>query len=214
MLERRGFIKYIYIRRAFNNHYLLNPTDIFGIVFILSFIIIQLIEYFIWIYIDDKIRLRFFGFLTYFIIFLQPIILMYFTQNYNYIYLYIALQLSILILCLIFINNIEFPFSVFVANNGHIAWYWSDSYIYVLLFTMTYFVFYLSLIYFYANSVIFTISIVSLLYSLYNYYKSYTIGSMWCWISNIIIATYLIIAIYKFDAKTNYFVKKYYKNSK
>jgi hypothetical protein len=191
--------------------YLLNPTDIFGIVFILSFLIIQLVEYFIWTNIDDKIRLRFFGFLTYFIIFLQPIMLMYFTKNYKYIYIYIALQLSTLILCLTLIDNIEFPFNIAVAKNGHLAWYWSNSYVYMLLFVITYLVFYLYLIYIYANPLIFIISIMTLLYSLYNYYKSYTIGSMWCWFANLIVSVYLIIAIYKFDKKHNKFIKYIYK---
>jgi hypothetical protein len=191
--------------------YLLNPNDIFAIVFILSFLIMQLLEYFIWINIKEKGKLRFYGFLTFLLIFLQPILLLHITQNYNYIILYIMLQLSALIFSLIFFNNIEFLFLPHVAKNGHLAWNWSNSHIYITIFSIIYLIFYLSTIYIYTNPLIFILLVIAFIYSLYNYLRFYTAASMWCWVANILITIYLILAIYKFDAKTNYFVNYFKK---
>jgi hypothetical protein len=190
--------------------YILNPDDIFAIVFILSFIIMQLLEYFIWTNIKNKGKLRFYGFLTYFLIFLQPIMLLYFTKHYNYILLYTVLQLSLLIIWLIFIN-IEFTFLPYVAKNGHLAWNWSNSHIYITIFSIIYLIFYLSTIYIYTNPLIFILLVITFIYSLYNYLHYYTAASMWCWISNMLITVYFIIAIYKFDAKKNIFANYIYK---
>lgn len=188
--------------------HLLNPDDIFAIVFIISFITMQLLEYFIWINIANKKNLRFFGFMTFFLIFLQPIILLYFTKNYNHILVYIILQLFILIF---FINNIQFAFLPYIAKNKHLAWNWCNNNTYITLFIIIYLYFYLSTIYIYTNPVIFIIGVITLLYSLYNYLQFYTAASMWCWVSNILIFIYMIIAIYKFDYKTNYYVNYVYK---
>ena len=190
--------------------YLLNPRDMFAIVFISSFLIMQLLEYFIWSNIKNKSKLRFYGFLTYVLTFLQPILLLYISNNYNYIVLYIGLQLSILIICSIFLN-IEFYFIPYVSKNGHLAWNWTNSYLYITFYSIIYLIFYLTPIYIYTNPVIFIIIIIAFLYSMYNYYQFYTAASMWCWISNIMILVYLIIAIYKFDAKTNYYINYIYK---
>jgi hypothetical protein len=133
--------------------------------------------------------------------------LMYFTKNYKYIYIYILLQFSWLIFCLLFFNNMRFVFLPFVSKNGHLAWNWTNNNTYEVIFGIIYLLFYLFTIYIYTNPIIFNIGVMTLIYSLYNYWKFNTVSTMWCWFANLIISVYLIIAIYKFDMKTNKFIR-------
>ena len=191
--------------------YLLNPDDIIIIVFLASFLAMQLLEYFIWTNIKNRGNLRFYGFLTYLLIFIQPILLLYVTQNYKYILLYVALQLFWLIFCLISFNDMKFNFLPYVGKNRHLVWNWTNNNMYEIVFGIIYLIFYLSTIYIYTSLIVFIAGVMTYLYSIYNYWNFKTSSTMWCWIVSMLIAAYLIIAIYKFDVKTNRFIRYFYK---
>jgi len=175
--------------------YLIKPYDIFTIVFILSFAIIQLLEYFIWTYINNKKYLRFFGFLTFVVIFFQPILLLYVSNNMTLLKNYIILQ-TIWFGIYIFVFNLKFSFLPYVAKNKHLSWNWTDNNNYIAGFMIIYSVFYLWSIYKYTNIYIFILAIITLAYSIYNYKKYKTISSMWCWSANIMIFLALFRALY------------------
>jgi hypothetical protein len=89
-----GFIQLIIL-------YLLK-YDIKLIAVVFSFIFIQLLEYFIWININNKKISKFYCFLTFIIIFLQPIIVLYFTKYSYLIKYYIILQFLIFLIFKLF----------------------------------------------------------------------------------------------------------------
>lgn len=162
--------------------------DIKSIAIILSFIFIQLIEYFIWTYIKNKKILKFFCFLTFILIFFQPIIILCFTKYSYLIKYYIILQALIFIISILFFD-LEFNFIPTVAPSKHLAWNWTNNYTYLLFF--------LGAIYLTGNMIIFILGIITFLYSMYNYSKDGTISSMWCWIANIGIFIILFVAVWK-----------------
>ena len=104
--------------------------DYFHLALILSFIFMQLLECFIWIYINNKKILKYFGFLTYLLIFFQPIIIMSFTMYSWLIPYYILLHLLWLCISLLFLN-LEFNFLPYVSKNKHLSWNWTNNQIYI-----------------------------------------------------------------------------------
>lgn len=187
--------------------YLLNPNDIFSIFFMLSFTVMQLIEYFIWRYINDKKKLYLFGFLTFFIIFLQPIILLLCIPKERYLVkYYILLQLSWLIFSYIFLQ-LRFIFLPYISKNKHISWNWTNNNIFTIVFVLIYLIFYLGMIYKYSHPIIFILGIVTLAYSFYNYNNYKTASSMWCWIANLLVVIFLVKALYiNFSHNNSYIV--------
>jgi hypothetical protein len=181
--------------------YLLNYHK-FALAFVLSFIFIQLLEYFIWSYINKPKISRIFGFLTFVVIFLQPIILMCVSKYWNMLQYYIIIQFIIFLIFLIFFK-LKINFIPSVAKNGHLSWNWNliknESYnnIYIFIFLIVYLIFFLGTMYKGKYYDIFIISLITLIYSIYNYNKYNTVSTMWCWIANVVVI-YLLI-----DALTN-----------
>jgi hypothetical protein len=170
--------------------------DIKSIAIILSFIFIQLLEYFIWTYIKHKKLSKFFSFLTFILIFFQPIIILCFTK-YSYLIKYYVILEALIVIILILFFNLQFDFVPRVAPSKHLAWNWTSNDIFMRYFGIVYILFFLGAIYLTGNYIIFVFSIITYLYSMYNYHKDGTISSMWCWIANIGILIMLFDAILK-----------------
>jgi hypothetical protein len=170
--------------------------DIKLIALVFSFIFIQLLEYFIWINIKNKKKSKFYCFLTFIIIFLQPIIILYFTEYSYLIKYYIILQFLIFIISKLF-YNLEFNFIPIVSPNKHLIWNWTNNQIYFFYFSIVHILFLLSAIYLTGNYICFIFSFITIIYSMYNYYKDGTTASMWCWIANFGIILMLFDAVCK-----------------
>jgi hypothetical protein len=170
--------------------------DAFHIALVFSFVIMQLIEYFMWIYIHQPSILQIFGFLSFVLIFVQPIIILLFTNYCWLIPYYILLHILWLIVC-IFFTNLQFQFMPYVAKNKHLAWNWSKNQIYIYGFFAIYLTFWLGTIYKFGFFAIFILAVLTLLYSIYNYNEYNTMSSMWCWIANLFIIILVIDALYK-----------------
>ena len=166
-----------------------------------SFISMQLIEYFLWTFLNDKKWNRIFSIIGYIFIFLIPFTYIYTTNNKytNYILAaYILFWVGIQIL---------FPtkFHTSVAPNKHLQWEWLKLPIPVIILWQLFIVIaMLSSFYFEKNKKInipLTIfATITLIISLYAYYSSNTFGSMWCWNANLFsFYFYFLILNYLFN---------------
>jgi hypothetical protein len=181
--------------------------DIKYIIIALSFIFMQLIEFFIWIYINNKQISFYLSILTFIIIFLQPIIILYFINDYKYlITYYILIQLFIFLFAFFFLH-LTFNFKPIVASNHHLNWNWTSNYYYFISFGITYLIFFLGAIYLTGHHIIFIIAIITYLYSLYTYYHYGTVSTMWCWFAVILIIYMLFDAIYSYPYPYSYKLK-------
>jgi len=187
--------------------------ELFVTALIFCILFIQLVEYFIWTYIKDKETVKYFTILTYLIIFFQPIILLSFLK-YKYkiqlISLYIILHIIILLIFRIFFN-MKYDFAPIIADNGHLNWNWTQNKEYMSFFYLIYNIAFLGAMFLYGNPIILLLSIVTLLYSMYNYTKYNTIASMWCYVGNIALFIFAIIHIWK---KRKQIIKFLLKNNK
>lgn len=175
--------------------------DIFALAFIMSFIIIQLLEFFMWTYIKQPDILRVFGIISFVLIFIQPIIVLYFAKYAHLIKYYLISQLTLLIVCILFFNLrlSSFSFLPYVAKNHHLSWNWTTyDNIYITLFFYIYLLFFLGSMLLKKYYFFFAISVFTLLFSMYNYSEYKTASSMWCWIANFIVIIVLIDALRKY----------------
>ena len=190
------FSSFVLLLIFYNNTYTQYKIKYFDNVliylFFISFISMQLIEFFIWRNIDNKFYNHIFSTIAAMVIFIQPIITLMLIPN-------ISLRNNLLsAYSVLFIPYFTYKYITNnmrsqVSNKGHLVWLFFDTN--MLLFFGWLFFFLFSFIYtqdFYG--LIF--GVVLFVVSYYNYYKDKTIGSMWCWgVNSIMIyhASYLLL---------------------
>ena len=190
------FSSFVLLLILYNNTYtqykITDFNDVWHYIFYISFISMQLIEFFIWRNIDNKFYNHIFSTMAAVLIFIQPIISLMLLPNIslrnNLLSAYSVLFIPYFIYKFI-TNNMKSE----ISNRGHLVWLFFDTN--MLLFIGWLFFFLFS--FFYTRSISTIIfGIVLFLISYYNYYKDKTIGSMWCWGVNLIMiyhACYLLL---------------------
>jgi hypothetical protein len=138
-----------------------------------TFITIQLIEYFLWTYLDTPWN-EFFSKLGYLFIMLLPFNTILFSSM-PYKYYVVGLYL----LFCTFTYPIHFHTSI--AKNKHLSWDWLKFPLPIVFIWAIFFV--LPSLHKFSIITIFTMT--TFFITLYTYYSTNTFGSMWCWISNL-----------------------------
>jgi hypothetical protein len=165
--------------------YMNNRIKLPNLFFYQSFMIMQLIEYFVW---KKQFSNKILSQIAYILIFSQPIFGILLIENVKLKYTSLICYLIFLIILFIVNpwNSIEFKMEK--ASNGHLSWKWLKLSIPILIIWLIFLSLntiikkdYLSLLFFNISAVI----------SYVLFYKTLTWGSLWCWISNFL-AFYLI----------------------
>jgi len=178
--------------------YFNNVIGGFEFLYFISFISMQLLEYFTWKNLNDRHLNNLLSKIGAFLIFIQiPL----FILSYNKVDNNLKYSLIGLYLVFVFLTILYFPidFSMNRAPNGHLAWNWLDFPTFII-FTWVSFI--LGLILYqklYAEFIIYSVIIVSIYYT---YYKTNTWGSLWCWIANIL-ALKLIVQVFLKNYSSN-----------
>jgi hypothetical protein len=161
----------------------------------------QLLEYFAWKNLNDKQMNKFLSQIGLFLIFIQiPFFILYQPKVNNQLKI---LLISIYIaLWLLFLLNYPIDFSMNKAPNGHLAWNWLDTNIYIIIVWLS---FILGLLFYQKEYLKFSLYFITIFAIYYTYYQSNTWGSLWCWISNVL-ALHLIIQVFFGSNVSNYLV--------
>jgi len=168
-------------------------TNILGFIFYQSFIIMQLIEYFIW---SKTFSNRLLSQIALFVILCQPIfnIVKIETQSELIPYLLVAYFVFIIILYTIIIPVNTIQFSSVSSKNGHLSWKWLNWNIYIIAIWYTF----LSLRWIIDKMYLTLIFVtIILIISIILYKETNTWGSMWCWIANLISFYFILSVFYK-----------------
>jgi hypothetical protein len=169
-------------------------TNLLGLIFYQSFIIMQLIEYFIW---SKTFPNRILSQIALFVILCIPIFNIIKIEKspewIPYILGGYLVFIVILYTAIIPLNTIEF--SSVPSKNGHLSWKWLTWNIYIILIWYAF----LSLRWI-IDKMYPTFIFVSifLIISIILYKETNTWGSMWCWICNII-SFYFILLVFNKD---------------
>jgi hypothetical protein len=168
-------------------------TNILGFIFYQSFIIMQLIEYFIW---SKTFSNRLLSQIALFVILCQPIfnIIKIETQSELIPYLLVAYLVFIIILYTIIIPVNTIQFSSVPSKNGHLSWKWLNWNIYIIAIWYAF----LSLRWIIDKMYLTLIFVtIILIISIILYKETNTWGSMWCWIANLISFYFILSVFYK-----------------
>jgi hypothetical protein len=148
----------------------------------LSLSLIQLLEYFAWNNINNKKIINILSYIGLFIIFIQVFLLNYLFTNGKIRIILLTIMFSLLLLFLIIeFKNVKFTMEK--GKNDHLIWYWLDVPIIWIFITI---MFYLIPLYFSKYIYGFYFVLISIIISLYFYFKYKTWGTMWCYMSNLI----------------------------
>jgi hypothetical protein len=168
--------------------------NILSVIFYQSFIIIQLIEYFIWTKTFSNKLLSQIGL---FVIICQPILNIIKIEQLPEVIPYILIAYIIFIVILythvVPLNTVNF--STLPSKNGHLSWKWLNWNIYII------FIWYAFLsIRWIIDKMYPVLTIIStlLIITLILYKDTNTFGSLWCWTINII-SFYLIFEVFYKD---------------
>lgn len=190
------FSSFVLLLILYNNTYtqykIKDFTGVWDYLFYMSFISMQLVEFFIWRNIHNKFYNHIFSTMAAMLLFIQPVISLMLLPD-------VSLRNNLLLAYSVFFipyfthkfitNNMKSQ----ISNKGHLEWLFFDSN--MLLFSGWVFFFLISFLYTRSIRTI-LFGIILLFTSYYNYYNDNTIGSMWCWGVNSIMlyyAAYLLI---------------------
>ena len=165
----------------------------YGIIILLSFSAMQLLEFFAWTYYDNRKINRILSIIGMMIIITQVILLNYYLPDKKIRNILLFL-IFIFLLLFIIIDLKNVNFSMKRGENKHLIWYWLDLPLIWIIIGLS---FYLIPVYLYGNLLIILFMITILVISLYFYWKYKTWGSMWCYFSNLLWLYVLIMIIVK-----------------
>lgn len=185
------FVLILIIYNNNNTQYKINEiNNIFAYIFLLSFILMQLIEYFIWDNLNNNSINHFLSICAAFLIFIQPIASIFVIKNIKERYRLLSIYLLFGIPFSIY-SLFNTKFTTTVAENGHLRWDWinnKNSHIGYLFYL--FFLFYpLVREKLYFSSLL---AFVLLLITFYTFFKDGTADSMWCWSINLIMLYFAV----------------------
>ena len=167
--------------------------NILSVILYQSFIIIQLIEYFIW---AKTFSNKLLSQIALFVILCQPIFNIIKIETYPKAisYLLAAYLIFIIILYTLIIPIDTINFSTVSSKNGHLSWKWLNWNIYIIFIWYTF----LSTRWIIDKMyMIFIVISVLLIITLILYKETNTFGSMWCWVANVLSIYLIFVVFYK-----------------
>jgi hypothetical protein len=147
-----------------------------------SFILMQLIEFFLWRNLKNEQLNRLFSFMAFGLLAIHPFAFCIIITDPAIQRWFFALYIVFLSLTLYIHTTKTVDYSVSVAENGHLRWNWVKSYEVI---------YYIYLIFFFAlliekEYIAFIIIFATYIYSIISYYQEGTFSSLWCWTANMI----------------------------
>ena len=189
------FSSFVLLLIIYNNTYtqykIKELDNIWAYLFFVSFILMQLIEYFIWRNVNDPIYNNLFSIMATLLLIMQPIAsAMLITNNAvrtNILSLYLVLTIPLTIYRL-FTKKINST----VSPLNHLKWNFIlyENSIIEKIFFLVWFIFFLFPLFYEGKTLGFLFGLLTFIIILYNYYKDKTVGSMWCWVVNSLMLYY------------------------
>lgn len=162
--------------------------DVPRALFYMSFMSIQLVEYFGWKNLNDTRIPSMVGLL---LIFLQIPLMINTFYHGPYKNALHGLWFAVSVIAL---ATTQVKFSMHKAPNGHLSWDWLNGF--SKIFFLIFILFYLGMGLYDMNIPTFIALLFIISFSWYNYSASGTFGSMWCWFSNVL-TFYLIYKVFR-----------------
>ena len=181
----------IIYNNAYTQYKIVELSSIWVYLFFVSFILMQLFEYFIWSNINNEMYNRIFTTIAFLLLFFQPIATNMLISNKMvqmpmlWIYLICAVPFVITTMLIKDIHST-------VSRQGHLQWNMLLDYgkKMNLALVILWNIFFLFPFFYEGNTFGLLFGVLTLLIMTYKYYKDGTVGSMWCWVVNLIMLYY------------------------
>jgi hypothetical protein len=159
------------------------------VLFCLTIVFMQLIEYVVWTYYDDETVNHKASLAATALLWLQPIASMLLIPSSSLKIAMLSIYTTASLLYSFVMPNIldKKHYSMKRAANGHLAWNFLSKEPRTYLALATYLLFLFVPILFTKNLDLLAIAVTTLGLSVYSYWRDNTWGSMWCWIVNAIV---------------------------
>ena len=158
--------------------------------FYASFIFMQLIEFFIWRNINNKIYNQFFSILGLLLLFIQPIASIMIMRNIKMRHLLLVSYILVAIPYLIYQISTNQIYSI-VSKYGHLKWI-----VFPLVVWIVWLFFFVFSFVYQKMWLALSFCFMTLLISFFNYINDETVGSMWCWSINSIMIYFAIYLLF------------------
>ena len=160
------------------------PTTLFC----LTIVFMQLIEFFVWTYIDNK-RVNFAASIAAnSLLWLQPIASILTLKSQEGLPTLLAyMGLSLFAFLIPKDKPLEETYKMTQGENGHLVWHWLQKDTRTITNLLVYFIFLFGPLVYQKQWLLLTLATSTLGLSLYSFYKDNTWGSMWCWLVNYIV---------------------------
>jgi hypothetical protein len=183
--------------------YFNNVIQIYEYLYFLSFISMQLLEYFAWGNLDNKKMNRFLSKIGLLLISVQPIFFTLSSDIHNRIKIWvIAVYLVFILFCSVYFT---IDFSMNKAQNGHLAWNWLQ-FPPIIIFIWLSFIF--GIILYQKQYLKFCVYVIVVFSIYYTYHKTNTWGSLWCWLSNLLALRLIVKVFFGLELSNCVLVKK------
>jgi hypothetical protein len=160
------------------------------LLFFSTIVCMQLFEFIIWSFLDNK-RIRFITSLAAAsLLVLQPIasILILYPKpiTYKLLYTYILLiTITHIYLWSKWDKPLNELYDMYPGKNGHLVWNWLQTNHSTLIYLLIYFIFLFTPLIISKNWSFIVYGLISLVVSMYSFWREGTWGSMWCWLVNL-----------------------------
>jgi len=182
----------IIYNNAYTQYKIEELNNVYVYIFFMSFILIQLIEYFIWININNPLYNSIFTGLATLLIILQPIASTMIISDYTVKKR--LLQSYLLFIVPLSIYNFDIKkVNSSVSKLNHLRWNTMFSYnFYGIIVSTIWLFFFLFPLFYKRYNFGLMFGLLTLILTIYNFYKDDTVDSMWCWIVNTVMIYYAI----------------------
>lgn len=166
-------------------------------IFFLSFILMQLIEYFIWNHLNNKSLNKILTIFAFILLGIQPMCSVMIINNKNVRNMLLISYVFLLLICTLLINDKLFFYTI-VDKERHLYWNFYKNYNIIYLFLFLIYLFFLLIGLFIEKK--YAIIIIGGLSFIFVYLKYLNSGeqsfkSVWCWSVNLIMLYYIIYLI-------------------
>jgi len=170
----------------------------FVYLYLMELVTMQLVEYFIWKNMGNKKWNELFSKIGSFVGTIQPLTLMMLITKTGIRNAIIILYFVYLVVFFVY-KGLYNPivFKSYPSKNGHLSWEWGIFKGYENINVFIFFLFYVAALYLIPNKGLSTLVFISLVISLFYYFKDNTYGSMWCWITNVFLLYFIVDILIK-----------------
>jgi len=185
---------FIYVTNTYTKYKTPEFDNPWAYAFVLSFLLIQLMEFFMWRNLKNPSMNRTISWIMFFILSCQPLILMLLIDNPSVKRTLLAFYILYLIVHTGYIY--QYTPSVMhtkIGHNGHLDWDFIVTKTNIdRLFLLIYCCICFPIFYYLKLKTFVFFTIISLALSMFFYYNNNTFGTMWCWMANLFLFYFLI----------------------